>query len=91
MATKAEHTHGTWKRVGSQIKAGNTIIATLWAKSKKGVAEANGELISSSPDLLKALRVLVEHAQEKYPHFESERGQRDIEQALAVLAKAAPK
>jgi len=34
---------------------------------------------------LDALRVLVDHAKETYPHFESERGQRDIAQAEAVL------
>ncbi len=34
-----------------------------------------------------ALRVLVDHAQETYPHFESPRGQADIRRALAVLKR----
>src|SRR5213080_987218 len=37
-------------------------------------------------ELLAALKVLVDHAQETYPHFESERGQRDIAQSLAAIA-----
>lgn len=49
---------------------------------------ANAALIAAAPELLAALEVLVEHAQETYPHFESERGQRDIKQALAAIAKA---
>jgi len=49
---------------------------------------ADARLIAASPDLLEALRVLVDHAQERYPHFESERGQRDIKAALDAIAKA---
>ena len=49
---------------------------------------ANAALIAAAPELLEALRVLVDHTQEQYPHFESERGQRDIAQALAAIAKA---
>lgn len=32
-----------------------------------------------------ALKTMVDHACEMYPHFESERGQRDIEQARNAL------
>lgn len=39
-------------------------------------------------ELLKACRVMVEHASEKYPHFESERGQVDILQASTAIANA---
>ncbi len=39
-------------------------------------------------ELLNALKVLVDHAQETYPHFESERGQRDIARALRAIGLA---
>lgn len=55
---------------------------------KKSEQEANARLIASAPDLLAALQTLTDHAQETYPHFESERGQRDIAAALAAIAKA---
>lgn len=32
-----------------------------------------------------AIRALIEHAREKYPHFESERGQRDLQNALDAI------
>jgi hypothetical protein len=50
--------------------------------------EANAHLIAAAPDLLTALAVLVDHANEKYPHFESERGQEDIAAAIAAINKA---
>lgn len=37
--------------------------------------------------LRRALQVLVDHASEAYPHFESPRGQRDIEQARHALGR----
>jgi hypothetical protein len=43
---------------------------------------------SPATDLLQALKTLTDHAQEQYPHFESERGQRDIAQALAAIHNA---
>jgi hypothetical protein len=49
---------------------------------------ANAQSIAAEPDLLAALETLVDHAQEKYPHFESERGQRDIAAALKAIARA---
>lgn len=52
------------------------------------LAMANARLIAAAPDLLAILRVLVEHAQERYPHFESERGQTEIALALRLIAKA---
>ncbi len=39
-------------------------------------------------DCMGALRVLVDHAQEMYPHFESPRGQADIKRALTVLKRS---
>ena len=38
-------------------------------------------------ELIAALAVITDHACETYPHFEDARGQRDIAQARAVLAK----
>lgn len=48
----------------------------------------NACLIAAAPELREALAVLLDHAQEQYPHFESERGQRDIAAAQAAIAKA---
>ena len=39
-------------------------------------------------ELLDALEVLTEHANETYPHFECHRGQVDIARARAAIAKA---
>jgi hypothetical protein len=36
---------------------------------------------------IEAVETLVDHAEEMYPHFESERGQRDIAEASAVLGE----
>jgi hypothetical protein len=49
------------------------------------VMDGNACLMQSAPRLLKALCVLVDHAQEQYPHFESERGQQDIRRALEAI------
>jgi hypothetical protein len=43
---------------------------------------------SPATDLLQALKTLTDHAQEQYPHFESERGQRDIAQAVIAIHNA---
>ena len=50
--------------------------------------EEQSRLLGAAEELLEALIILVDHAQEAYPHFESERGQRDIEQAKVAIAKA---
>lgn len=42
-------------------------------------------MAASHKDLLGALLVLVDHAEEPYPHFESERGKMDLAQAHAAL------
>ena len=39
-------------------------------------------------EIVEMLDILVDHASEKYPHFESERGQRELTAARALLAKA---
>lgn len=46
-------------------------------------------LFCAAPELIDALREITEHAEEQYPHFESERGQRDIAKARALLARIA--
>lgn len=53
-------------------------------------AEYNARLIAAAPDLLEALIILSDHAREQYPHFESPRGQEDIERALAAIERAKP-
>ena len=40
--------------------------------------------------LITALRVLIDHAEERYPPFESERGQADLNSARVALAHAKP-
>lgn len=43
--------------------------------------------VNNFDKMRETLTVLVDHASERYPHFESERGQRELEQARALLAK----
>lgn len=62
-------------------------VVIEWSRTLE-VAQANARLIAAAPELLAALQTLTDHAQERYPHFESERGQRDIDAALAAIAKA---
>ena len=38
--------------------------------------------------LLRILKLLTEHAKEKYPHFESERGQAQIRLAEKLISKS---
>jgi|HubBroStandDraft_4_1064222.scaffolds.fasta_scaffold449576_1 hypothetical protein len=92
------HTPAPWKiekysegnvRDAERIKgaSGLVIVNEVWGASLSE-CDANYKLIAAAPDLLEALRVLTDHAQEKYPHFESERGQKDIEASLKAIAKA---
>lgn len=39
-------------------------------------------------ELVNALEAMIDHAQEKYPHFESQRGQDDIERAKKAVDDA---
>ena len=88
-----KHTPGPWtlqehESEPCQLIGNGTIhIADVYATDFP-VGAADAALIAAAPELLEALRVLADHAQEQYPHFESERGQRDIAQALAAIAKA---
>jgi hypothetical protein len=48
-------------------------------------------LFALAAELLEILEIITDHACEMYPHFESERGQREIAQARAAIAKATGK
>ena len=101
---EAKHTPGPWysgpwidrkkaitdspKIQAGKLSTGTNLIATIWPISPGNHHQANADLIAASPDLLAALEVLTKHAQEVYPHFESERGQRDIRAAIDAIAKA---
>jgi hypothetical protein len=47
--------------------------------------------VNAHEELVNALKVLIDHAKETYPHFESERGQRDIKAGIEALTKAGVK
>lgn len=63
-------------------------MSVLCRLNNKDIAQKIVRAVNAHDELLEALRVLVEHAQETYPHFESERGQVDIKNALNAIAKA---
>jgi hypothetical protein len=56
-----------------------------WKAYQSAIVRQNYKL-GDAEALAAALRVLEDHARETYPHFESERGQRDISAARAALA-----
>jgi hypothetical protein len=66
---------------------GKTYVADIMG-ALSPEAMPNARLIAAAPDLLEALMVLTNHAQETYPHFEDVRGQADIAAALAAIVKA---
>lgn len=97
MSNQAKHTPGPWPftHVYGAIRhiCRNCDHDTYCFDASQGTCQFawsynDAYLISAAPDLLEALRVLVDHAKEQYPHFESERGQRDITAALQAIAKA---
>lgn len=103
MTTETKHTPGPWKvsapgsfssginvHAGEANKGTATYIALAGERGTECEAEslANARLIAAAPMLLEALVVLVDHAQETHPHFESPRGQADIAAALAAIARA---
>ena len=53
-----------------------------------GLSEANAVVLALAPDMLRLLQTLTEHASETYPHFESERGQAELAEARALIARA---
>jgi len=89
----------TWVRTHyvAYVTSGSEIVAQVWrtgldrgltSKQRDEETLANAHLIAAARELRSALRVMVNHAQETYPHFESERGQRDIAAAIAALRKS---
>jgi uncharacterized SAM-binding protein YcdF (DUF218 family) len=77
-------------RVGSRGKSPGLVtpVAVIAEQDSAAEEHANATLIAAAPELLAALKILVDHASETYPHFECERGQRDIAQARAAITKA---
>jgi hypothetical protein len=53
-----------------------------------GYAYHVGCIFASYRELLSALQILTKHAQEVYPHFESPRGQADINLAIEAIKNA---
>jgi hypothetical protein len=92
------HTTGPW-RIGNTGEAPHNLwhilgagdlmkVATVESYPSRTVGLADAKLIAAAPELLVALKVLVEHALETHPHFESERGKRDILAAIVAVTKA---
>lgn len=90
-----KHTKGPWKVHGNTNQgltiANDSMLGYLAIVPKQ--ADLNqtlhdAKLIAAAPELLEILKILVDHAQEKYPHFESDRGQAEIKRALDVIRKA---
>lgn len=88
--------HGLHRYVG-YIHSGNEVVAQVWntgidrglsPTERNAETLANTNLIAAAREMQTALRTLVEHAQERYPHFESERGQLDIARAVLALIKS---
>lgn len=50
----SEYTKGKWKTSGRTVQVGNRNIASIWAKKRKGEADANARLIAAVPNLLEA-------------------------------------
>ena len=90
--TQATHTPGDWIAHGTNVnheaQGVEYLIATCATSPlDKPEREANARLIAAAPELRTALIVLIDHAQEQHPHFESERGQREINNAIKAIEK----
>lgn len=93
MNTQSKHTPGEWLTSRDAVPDGHVQLTVYSVETGNRVAtvfdrEENAYVIAALPELLAALVVLVDHAQETHPHFESERGQRDIKAALDAIHKA---
>lgn len=89
------HTPGPWiakPTAGHDIHGQSVVYAETGGRGTDVAIIYNGaadaDLIAAAPAMKAALLTLVEHAQETYPHFESERGQCDIAAALEALSQA---
>ncbi len=88
---KKSFTPGPWRlEYDNSVVMDNQVVITHTAPDGANQAErkSNAQLISAAPDLLMALEVLINHAMETHPHFESKRGQNDIAAAIKAVAKA---
>jgi hypothetical protein len=87
-ACSAKPTPGPWYEASMGNHQGLVVDEQTGANVAVVYDKANARLIASAPELLEALAVLVDHAQETYPHFEDIRGQADISKALSAISKA---
>lgn len=66
-----------WEDRGSYPHLAHMIASNL--------SKEDALLIAYTPELRDVLKRIVEHAQEMYPHFESARGQAEIDEALLTI------
>ena len=93
----AKHTPGPWEIRDNQeiiVREGGGTVRLI-AQCHAGHSperSANAAYIvracNSHEELLQALKVLLDHTEEQYPHFESIRGINDKEKARAAIANA---
>jgi hypothetical protein len=88
----AENSEGRHRKAAAALCANMEWTGVL---AGGGVESGGYAFVFLSPDAyaepLAALKVLVAHAGEMYPHFESVRGQADIQRAETALVKAQDK
>ena len=71
---------GKYDKQAAICETGGTLVANC--------AEEYARQFALSGEVLAILETLTSHAAEKYPHFESERGQEEIQIALELISKA---
>lgn len=73
------------------LNGNGELMGMIWGESVQIEAKAPYEVAlkigQEFVDAVAALETLADHASEMYPHFESERGQRDIANARAALVR----
>ena len=75
-----------WGIYGPHFRIAEVYEANQFEGLTQETVDANARLISSAPYLLEMLIVFLDHAQEPYPSFKSERGQMEIQQVRKLLA-----
>ena len=87
MKRKNKRNLTTGKLAGGQhiVCDGDLCVAVL---HKDDEAKKLARIFAVAPRMVLALTRLTMHASETYPHFESPRGQADIDAAVAVLKEA---